>query len=399
MRILALAARLPYPLDTGAKIRSSHILKTLASRHDVTLLSFIGGNADMEYAKNLKASNIEVIPVSNPMIDKGISPVSLAKGLFSRKPLSIEKYNTNSFRNKYEELLLQKFDVIHCEHFHMAHYISPTHPGKKTFDAHNVESEIVQRWYEQETNPLKKVALKWHVGRMVTYEHKILEKFDLVMAVSDRDRDALTTLGGFNNVRTIENGVDISFFSCANNSNSIRTKNIVFVGSMDWRPNDDGIRHFLSSVFPLIVEKEKDVRLFVVGRKPSKELLRLAGDDARVVVTGGVDDVRPYIEDSSVYVVPLRVGGGTRLKVLEAFSMGKAVVSTSLGCEGIDCKNGDDIVIADEPQEFADAVLKLFNNHALNTKLGENARNLVASKYSWDVIGNKLLTEFDVITV
>lgn len=387
MKILALSARLPYPLDTGAKIRSFHILKALAEKHELTLLSFIGRSEESVHVAYLKTLGINVVPVLNPEIDKGISPRTIFKSVVSSYPLTVGKYTSRAFQTEFERLLEQGFDLIHCEHLHMAQYISADLPQLKTFDAHNVESEIVKRLYLQETKLLRKLILAWHTKKTVRYEQESLKKFDLVMAVSDRDKEALAVLSGMQNTKTVENGVDTDYFLPKGDINS---REIVFVGAMDWWPNDDGIKYFIETVFPLILAKDSTVHLFVVGRKPSPELLATAKNCDNVTVTGTVDDVRPYIEKASVYVVPLRVGGGTRLKILEAFAMGKAVVSTSLGSEGIAYTHGQNILIEDDPVNFAEAVLRLLNDTELRNTLGVNAISLATANYSWKMIGKKL---------
>ncbi len=394
MNILALSARLPYPLDTGAKIRSFHVLKTLSEGHELTLLSFIGGTDEYVHIESLKKLGITVEPVLNPLVDKGISPFTILKCALSSNPITVEKYASRAFKSAYECLLHQHFDLIHCEHLHMAHYISPRLPQLKTFDAHNVESEIVQRLQTQEAKLFKKLVLTWHRKKMQRYEQENLRKFDLVLAVSDRDKENLAALSGIQNTRILENGVDIDYFSPAHHASS---NNIVFVGSMDWWPNDDGIQSFIVKTFPLILAQNPGVRFFIVGRKPSKELLNIAEQHENIEVTGAVDDVRPFIENAAVYVVPLRVGGGTRLKVLEAFAMGKAIVSTSMGSEGITYTHGQDILIEDEPVLFANAVLRLLDDSKLRRFLGTNAIAL-ATNYSWKTIGIKLQKLYDELT-
>lgn len=395
VKILALSARLPYPLDTGAKIRSFHILKALAEQHELTLLSFIGSSQEEVHVEALKEHGITVIAVLNPHIDKGISMRAILKSVLSSIPITVSKYSCSTFRLACEQALAGSFDLIHCEHLHMAQYISTDLLHLKTFDAHNVESEIVQRLHDQETSPCRKLALAWHSNKTKRYEQVILKAFDLVMAVSDKDTHALSQMCGINTVQTVENGVDTNFFSPRGHTNS---RELVFVGSMDWCPNDDGIRHFIENAFPLILSKDNKVHLSVVGRRPSRELLEIAKNHTNVTVTGTVDDVRPYIEKAAVYVVPLRVGGGTRLKVLEAFAMGKAVVSTSLGSEGIAYHHGKNIMIADDPVRFADTVLQLLDNAGLRSILGENAAALANSTYSWKIIGAKMLNYYDILS-
>jgi glycosyltransferase involved in cell wall biosynthesis len=278
-------------------------------------------------------------------------------------------------------------DVIHCEHLHVARSLRSFKGARKVLDAHNVESEIIQRMADMETSPLKKRFFQWHARKTRQYEAECARMFDLILAVSSRDADMLKAMSGRDNVRVVENGVDTAYFSVQEQG---QENGVVFVGSMDWRPNGDGVEYFTDKIYPAIRQKCADARFYVVGRNPSDRVLELGLRDGTITVTGTVDDVRPYVEKAKVVVVPLRFGGGTRLKVLEAFSMGKAVVSTSLGAEGIEYTHGVDILIADDPAEFASSVLGLLENEEKRAELGRNAHALACAKYGWESIGRKL---------
>lgn len=392
MKILVLAARLPYPLNTGAKIRSFHIIQALAQEHKITLLAYIGSSEENGYVTRLQELGIRVIPVLHPGIDEGLSPTTLLKALTSILPLTVAKYASRSFEAELKILLSESFDLIHCEHLHLAQYISRPSHIPLTFDAHNVETEIAWRLFKSEKNIFRKFALKWNHGRLREYERQSLAKFDLTLAVSERDRQQIMEISKSDRVVVIENGVDTDYFNIPHGN--VKGKKLVFVGSMDWWPNEQGILSFVSTTWKHILAQDEEVTLYVVGRNPSKKIRDLSGRCRGVVVTGEVTDVRPYIYDAAVYVVPLNIGGGTRLKVLEAFSMSKAVVSTSLGSEGIEYTNEHDIFIADKPKEFADKVLHLFCDPALCQQVGENARNLALQKYSWKAVGEKLKAHY-----
>lgn len=392
MKILIVSARVPYPLDTGAKIRAYHLLKALSKAFEVTLLTYYGSAEELEAVEHCKTLGVKVVPVLNPLINKRLSGAALAKSVFTEYPYTVEKYNHADFRARFASEMSSGYDVVHCEHLHMAHYLDTAGAYRKVLDAHNVESEIARRLAVMENNVLKKAVLRWHYNKTLCYETESLKKFDLVMAVSDKDRKVLAEMSGNENVRTVENGVDMGYFSPGAEAES---GNLVFVGSMDWKPNDDGMLFFVHEILPLIHKKKPDVKLFIVGRKPSPEVMRLSGTSDRIVVTGSVDDVRPYVRDASVYVVPLRIGGGTRLKVLEAFAMKKAVVSTSLGSEGIAYSDGESICIADAPQVFADAVLGLLADRERRRMLGNNAFEIAKAKYSWETIGTKAVSFYE----
>lgn len=395
MKILFLAARLPYPLDTGAKIRAYHILKGLAHEHEVTLLAFHGSTTELEHVGPLSKLGINVVPVLNQAINKGVSPWLLIRNLFSRLPVTVQKYQSETFRIELSRLLNDRYDIVHCEHLHVAHYADSQKNCRKVLDAHNVEAEIIERMCAVETNALKRAFLAWHAAKVKRFEQSVVRYFDLVLAVSDRDRAALKKMSGRNNVSTVENGVDVDHFV---SNGGPKNGSLVFVGSMDWLPNVDGIKYFVDDILPLIQREVGAIPFYVVGKNPPRDITELAKKKEGVIVTGAVDDVRPYIDAASVYVVPLRFGGGTRLKVLEAFAMGKTVVSTSLGSEGIDFKAGEHLLIADDPKAFAECVITLLKNEKRNEQMRRAARKLAEERYSWHVIENKLLQYYHFST-
>jgi glycosyltransferase involved in cell wall biosynthesis len=221
---------------------------------------------------------------------------------------------------------------------------------------------------------------------MLRFERQALERFDLVLAVSDADARTFETLypGALTApVHVVQTGVDTSYFAPA--SGEARPAHLVFTGSMDWLPNEDGMLHFVRDILPRIRQAEPGVTLSIIGRAPTPAVRRLA-DEHGVEVTGRVDDVRPHIAAGGVYVVPLRVGGGTRLKIFEAMGMAKAIVSTTIGAEGLPITHGTDILIADEPQAFADAVVRLIRNTGERQRLESAARALVVGRYDWSAV-------------
>lgn len=393
MKILFISARLCFPMNTGAKIRAYHLLRTLASRHDVTLVTYYGKKEEERYFPFLEEMGITLVPLFNPGIDSPLTAGSLVRGCFGSLPLTIAKYQGKRMTATVASLLPNNFDAIHCEHLH----VSPCIEGGEVplvLDAHNVESQIAGRYASAERNLLKRLLLDWNHRRLLRYESQTVRSCDLVLAVSDEDRDVFRAFGAGEAVRVLENGVDIDYFrpGCSREGNSL-----VFVGSMDWRPNISGIEYFLDEIFPLVRQARSEVSIAIVGKDPPDSLARRADLERGVVVTGTVSDVRPYLEAAAVCIVPLRIGGGTRLKVLEGFAMGKAVVSTSLGCEGIACRNGEHLIVADNPRSFAQAVLDLLADPGKRRLLGENARKLAAQRYSWDALGEKLLDYYEEI--
>jgi glycosyltransferase involved in cell wall biosynthesis len=256
---------------------------------------------------------------------------------------------------------------------------------------HNVEAEIWRRHYERQTNPVSKLLFRQQWQRMLRFEADTLRRFDLVLAVSDTDKETFQRLypGSLRgDVFTVATGVDTEFFA-PRDAAAIDRGRLVFTGSMDWIPNEDAMKHFCDDVLPLVRAQEPGVTLSIVGRAPTPAVQRLA-DIAGVEVTGRVDDVRDYIGRAEVYVVPIRIGGGTRLKIFEAMGMAKAVVSTTIGAEGLPVTDGRDVVIADDAATFADAIVSLLRDPARRVQLERAARDLVVTHYDWSAVAGQL---------
>jgi glycosyltransferase involved in cell wall biosynthesis len=255
---------------------------------------------------------------------------------------------------------------------------------------HNVEAEIWRRHAETKTSALSKWLYGMQHRRMLRYEGNTLARFDGVLAVSDADRDTFARIypGAIRHpAHVVPTGVDTDYFTAS--ASAPASREIVFTGSMDWLPNEDAMLFFCRDVLPLIRAEEPAVRLSIVGRAPTPAVKQLA-DHANVRVTGRVDDVRPYMRDAAVYIVPLRIGGGTRLKIFEAMAMGKAVVSTTIGAEGLPVTNGEHVLLADEPTTFARAVVNLLRDIDRRRQLEAAARTLVVEKYDWSAVAGAL---------
>jgi glycosyltransferase involved in cell wall biosynthesis len=245
---------------------------------------------------------------------------------------------------------------------------------------HNVEHLIWRRLAAAEPWGPRKAALELEWRKLRRYEARACAAADLTLAVSEKDRAALAANAPSARVRAIPTGVDTSYF--APNGHHESPAHLVFTGSMNWYPNEDGVLHFIDEILPLIRREEPAAGLTVVGRDPSPRIREEAAR-AGVRVTGVVDDVRPYVAEGAVYVVPLRLGGGTRLKIFEALAMGKAVVSTTVGAEGLALVPGEHLLVADEPASFARAVVSLLRDAGRRHALGAAGRQLVAEKYGW----------------
>jgi sugar transferase (PEP-CTERM/EpsH1 system associated) len=371
------------PLDSGGKIRSYHILRELARNHKVT---FFGFHAELENAAHRELEQIfervVCVPLKLPAAKSPAELLQYGRGVFSSVPYAIRKYCRPQVVAELRHLTANNhFDVMVCDFLVAAGAIPWDSPIPKILFTHNVEALIWKRHYDVATNPLWKL-LSWREWQTMSRAERIyLQKADHVLAVSQTDRDFFAGMVPRSKLTVIPTGVDIDYFQPLENEIE---NTVVFTGSMDWLPNEDGIIYFIQEILPKIRQQMPNVKLDVVGRKPSQRLQALAGEHPNYVhLTGWVDDIRPYLGRSAVCVVPLRIGSGTRLKIFEAMAMAKAVVSTTIGAEGLPVRHGTDLLLADTPDEFAQSVVQLLRDGASRRKLGQAARELVESKYSW----------------
>jgi sugar transferase (PEP-CTERM/EpsH1 system associated) len=390
MRILWVKSGGLVPLDHGGKIRSFQIATVLAHNHDVTLFTFDQASNEDAH-KKLKSTFSEVIFV--PLIVPGQRSfreyLAYATNLLSLRPYSERKYcQPHIARKLREHLLHNSYDMILCDFMLTAGVIPWDQPGFRVLFTHNVEAQIWKRRFQVAKNPIWKAAGYREFRTTERMEHHFLRLADHVLAVSDADRDAFLPVIGGSKMSVVPTGVDSKYFRPMPELEQPNT--LVFTGSMDWMPNEDGIVYFVGEILPLIRKEIPNVSLWIVGRRPSAQLRKLADESAGVTVTGRVEDIRPYMAKASVYVVPLLVGGGTRLKIFEAMAMGRAVVSTTIGAEGLPVQDGKDIVLADQPEEFARQAVALLRSSAAREQLGRSARQLVEQDYSWDAVGTRL---------
>ncbi len=386
MKILWVKAGGLVPPDTGGKIRSYNILRELARRHSVTFFSFHNARENEAHlGLNNVFDRVVCVPLALP------APKSLAEladygtRLFSSQPYGITKFCRRHVRHKLRELLQQEaFDVILCDFLTPAGVIPWDSPTPKVVFTHNVEAMIWKRHYEVAKNPVWR-GISWLEWRkMEAAEQRFLRLADRVLTVSETDRDAFAPFLQNQTITVIPTGVDVDYFKPM--AVDEVPNSLVFIGSMDWLPNEDAIFYFVEAILPSIQQLVPDVSLEIVGRNPSRKLQSLAQNEKAVRLTGWVEDIRPFVARGSVCIVPLRIGGGTRLKIFEAMAMGKATVSTSIGAEGLPVQSGENILLADTPKDFADAVISLFRDASQRRRLGNAARTLVEENYSWSKI-------------
>jgi len=391
MNILFLSTRSPYPLISGHSLRTYHILKGAAQKHTVTLVTFVQlpeHELKQENLEHLRSFCKAVHPFKIPV---DFSRLKFAAGLFmnffSSKPFVAQKYDAPEVREKIREILkTENIDLVHVDMLPLSVYINEFKGLPRILVNHNVESIRLYRWFQTESNPLKKAYLGMQYPKLKAFEKSAMEKFDCCVVVSEKDKYLLREMGVKNNLAVVPNGTDTTFFKPMGR-NKI-DNSVLWLGHMDVHTNRDAVLYFWREIFPLLQKQYPQVRMVFVGSSPPKEIADASRKNGNIKVTGFVDDVRPYMDEAAVLVVPLRIGSGTRLKILDAMAMGKAIVSTSVGCEGLQVADGENMLIADDPAAFTHKVIKLLHDDNLRFTLGKNARK-VAENYDWASIMDK----------
>lgn len=389
MKILVLDEEFPYPLNTGGRIRTFSLVSRLAKNHEVRFLAY-GEEGSESYRYCADAGIIPLaVPVMVPPKRGLMFYLRLLANLFSRFPYVVTSHYSDTFREHVKtELEREPADIVVAAWTPYAAYFSAVPKSKTLITTHNIEAEIWRRYHKTETVPHR----KWYIGiqasKMARFEKLVFRQADAVTAVSVCDAESIRKSGSNAAIKVIDNGVNLDFFT-NDGHDRIKDDYLVFTGSMDWRPNQDAAEYFVNDIFPLLREQRPSIEAVFVGRRPPDSIVKLA-DTPGITITGTVEDIRPYIRKAAVYIVPLRVGGGSRLKILEAFAMEKAVVSTSIGAEGLTVSDGKDILIADSPEKFAAAVVRLLEDRELAERLGADGRKLVLQRYGWDRLAEQL---------
>jgi sugar transferase (PEP-CTERM/EpsH1 system associated) len=399
MHILWIKTELLHPVDKGGKIRTYNMLKELKRNHRITYLTLDDGAASASERASASEYAHEVVCVPYKPREKFTRAfyAELLLNSVSSLPYAIRKYQSPQLHREVSERA-KSVDLVVCDFLAPAANV-PRHLGCPTvLFQHNVEAMIWKRHYEVQRNLVKKSYLFTQWLKMRAFERRACRRFDAVVAVSKEDCEQMQHDYGVAEVFEIPTGVDTNFFHPSGKEKTT-AHNIVFTGSMDWLPNEDAINYFTEEILPRIKQKIPDARLTVVGRNPYPSLLELAKKDPAVIVTGRVDDVRPYMERAAAYVVPLRIGGGTRLKIYEAMAMEKAIVSTTIGAEGLPVANGTELLLADTAEEFATAVLKVLDDKAFASELGAKAAATVRQNFGWQQVAGRFAAICEHVTV
>ncbi|MBI2827729.1 MAG: glycosyltransferase [Acidobacteria bacterium] len=389
MRILWVKVGGLWPLTAGGRLRSFHIVSWLSRRHPVTVVTTHGPDDDPEeLSRRLPhCQGVLSVPFTPPKRGSARFALALLGSWLSPLPVDVSKCRVPALRRTAVRLMgNDAYDVCVADFLAATPNVPLDGPVPMVLFAHNVEHMIWKRLGQNETRVWRRAVLELEWRKMRRYEAQACNRAGLTIAVSEVDRELLVGNAPGASVCAIPTGVDTSYFSP--NGCPERPSALVFTGAMDWYPNEDAILFFLDAILPSIRRKVPEVSLTVVGRNPTPRL-QTAAADVGVRVTGTVDDVRPYMADAALYVVPLRIGGGTRLKIFEALAMGKAVVSTTVGAEGLPLIPGKHFLQADDPADFARAVVSLLRDPVRRRALGTAGRGLVEERYSWPQVARE----------
>ena len=387
MRILWVKMGGLWPSTTGGRVRSLHTISELSRRHDVTVVTTHGVGDDPEgLARHLSnCARLISLPYVVPKRGSSRFPAAVVRSWLSRYPVDLWKWQVPDVRAQVQSLMDAGVDLVVADFLFAWMNVPAGGSTPVVLFEHNVEYQIWQRLARLERRPWVRALLEVEWRKLRRREADACRRVDLTITVSADDRHRLEQLAPGIAAVSIPTGVDTDYFTPMPALE--RPAHLVFSGSMDWHPNEDAVLYFLDTIFPSIRERVPGATFTVVGRNPSERLRDAAARVGGVTVTGTVNDVRPSVAEGSVYVVPLRAGGGTRLKIFEALAMARPVVSTTVGAEGLGIGPGRHYACADDPHAFADAVVALLRDPARRAALGAAGRHLVETCYSWPTIG------------
>lgn len=391
MKILLTLPRPLFPADTGGKIRSLNIFRGLAKRAEIHAVSLADPVGDAAAVCEMRELFRSYTPVRWKEAQKG-SPKfysEVVANLFSPLPYFVSKYNLPQFRSAVLDLASrQRFDLVFCDFLHTAGAFLNWDFRPRVVFEHNVEFVLRQRQWQAEQHPVRKWVLANEWKKTHAIESRVCRSFDHVIAVSPKDEETIASEFSIGHLSCVPTGVDTDSFSPSDIR--VRPGSIVFVGSMDWYPNEDSMMWFLNEIYPRIQTQAPQVSLSIVGRCPSARVREAASKQPKVNITGWVPDVRPYIARAEIVVAPLRIAGGTRIKIPEAMAMGKAVVSTSIGAEGLPFVHAREIWIEDEAEKLAQAIIALLQNKPMRLAIERAARERVVVEHRWEAVVDRM---------
>lgn len=388
IKILFLTQICPYPPTNGGAIKTYNILKFLGSRHQVSLLTFLRSEAEISLLQYLKPFCHEI----DFCIIKRSALINLreaVRSLLLKQPFMILRDLHPEMRFKVNEAMKRRPDLLYVDHLQMFQYVPRPHLCPVVLDSHNVEWRIIQRFACTDVSLPMRVFASVEWRKLRAYEINACLEADMVFTVTDKDRNVLISNGVGEN-KTVSLPIGVRAEDIAPLELGISDKKVTTFGAMSWPPNADSVLYFAKLIHPLVIRRVPDSKFLIIGKNPPRSIKALPKKDATIEVYGYVEDLRSAVQGTAVFIVPLRVGSGMRVKILDAMAMGLPVVTTTVGCEGIDLEPGKHALVADDPLEFADAVAYLLDSYEARVCLGIAGRNLVERRYSWPPILERL---------
>ena len=381
-KVLIITGALPYPLVTGAKIRTFNLMKTLADEFDIELLTVIASDADQKHLDAIEAAGIKC-----HYIRRGESKFCKIRdaclSFILSDPYLTRHYTDGRFRNKLGTLLSSKtYGVIHCDSISMTGNLHDLDPDRLILTQHNIEHIIWAGYADHATGRIQRLFHGNQYRKVKRLEEHLDRVYGNIVTVSQEDKVTLSRAYPSDRIVVVENGVDPETYS---NTDSMSNRSgVIFTGSLDWYPNIDGLNWFVEEIYPELIALKPDCQTSIVGRRPARSVVRAIVGKENINLHPDVPEIQPYLNGARVMMVPLRIGGGSRLKILEAMAAKIPVVSTSKGAEGLAVKDGDNIIIEDNPKRFVAALVQIIQDDNLYRKLTESGRKLIDARYSWE---------------
>ncbi len=381
MNILFITPQIPFPPHSGGRIVTWNTIKRFANTNRVSVVCLYHHPSELDALDVMKEHCEEV--AAFPAYGKW-SLYPLLRCLVSTQPYKAHRFYNHQMAGYIERVIQrQNIDIVHAQNFYTTKYVNPNWDVLKIHYKENIEGNILLRYGKANRNPLKKMAFFLEGLRTRNFELNACRKFDKVLSISPLDRDGLNQLDSTLQVMHQRPGVELTAYPYMEETGNEPI--VVFTGTLSYYPNADGVLYFLRHCWPKIRNRIPNAQFYVVGSSPPDSIHQYHEKDG-IVVTGRVPDIQPYIEQANVYIVPLRVGGGIRLKILEAMASGRAIVSTSTGCEGLDGQHQEHLMISDMPDDFTTSIIELLGNSEKRNHLRQNARKLIERVYDWDKV-------------
>jgi polysaccharide biosynthesis protein PslH len=394
MRLLWFSHFVPFPPRGGNLQRSFNLIRQMSKSHEIFLvaLNFLGESPEqLRVSSNELRKYCESVEIwEMPHAWRGARWwAELLWSPILRDPFSCRALCSGRLQSQWERTLAKHAGaLLHVDSIDLALFTGATNGFQKVLNHHNCESAMAYRRAQREANPVKKAYLRLQAQKLADMERSICVNFDVNTVVSEQDLLLLRANLPRAHIHIVENGVDTGYFTPG--SAQEEAHSLIFSGSLDWQPNLSAARFLVREVWPHIKVSYPDARLYLAGKNPPASLVRWVEHAANIVVVANPDDMRPLLRRAAVYVCPILEGGGTRLKILDAMAMARPVVSTTVGCEGLRVNHGENILIADTAQDFADKAIQLIENKELRRQLAHAGRALVEREYSWERIARQL---------